>query len=119
VDPTRRSRLQDVVQQYIPAHCRRRVRVTGHDATRHWSRFEGEMYDRILLDAPCSSDRHVVAAAVAQGGKVPLGAWSLARCHQLAKLQTQVRDVYCYARCTAVTCVLPCWGLWHFCYGMS
>ena len=91
LDPARRSRLQDVINQYIPAHHRRRVRVTSHDGTRHWSRFEGEMYDRILLDAPCSSDRHVVAAAVAQGGRVSAGDWSVARCQQLAKLQTQVR----------------------------
>jgi 16S rRNA C967 or C1407 C5-methylase (RsmB/RsmF family) len=93
VDPGRRSRLQSVLLQYLPATARRRVRVTGHDAVKHFSTFDGGLYDRVLLDAPCSSDRHVVAAALEGAGVIAGTSWSLARVQQLAKLQTQVGAV--------------------------
>ena len=56
---SRRGRLKRVLESYIPNPVRERIRVTGHDATK-WCVFETEAYDRILLDAPCSSERHVL-----------------------------------------------------------
>lgn len=77
---SRRGRLKRVLESYISAPVRERIRVTGHDATK-WCVFETEAYDRILLDAPCSSERHVLNDANA------LDEWSLSRVKQLAQRQ--------------------------------
>ena len=77
---SRRGRLKRVLESYIPNPVRERIRVTGHDATK-WCVFETEAYDRILLDAPCSSERHVLHDDNA------LNDWSLSRVKQLAQRQ--------------------------------
>ena len=76
----RRGRLKRVLESYLPDEIRGRIRVTGHDATK-WCVFETEAYDRILLDAPCSSERHVLHDENA------LTDWSLSRVKQLAQRQ--------------------------------
>lgn len=76
----RRARLREVLDAYLPEAVRARVRVTGHDAAR-WALHEKDAYDRVLLDAPCSSERHVLADPKA------LAAWTPARPRQLAKRQ--------------------------------
>lgn len=70
VDGPRRVRLQKVISDYLPPSVRSSVKVTPHDGTSFWARFEAGLYDRVLLDAPCSSDRHVVQQAVA--GRRPI-----------------------------------------------
>ncbi|MDC0325195.1 RsmB/NOP family class I SAM-dependent RNA methyltransferase [bacterium] len=55
----RKERLRVVLKGYLPESIQARVRVTGHDASK-WGLYEPEYYDRILLDAPCSSERHVL-----------------------------------------------------------
>lgn len=76
----RRSRLKRVIEEYVPEAWRGSVSVTGHDATQ-WGLFEQQAYDKILLDAPCSSERHVLADPKA------LGKWSPARPKHLAVQQ--------------------------------
>jgi len=73
----RRRRLKDVISSHLPEDLRKNILVTGHDATK-WGLFEKEIYDRILLDAPCSSEEHVL--------KSPphLARWSPARTKQLS-----------------------------------
>lgn len=90
MDPNRRQRLSAVLAAYLPGSLRRRVRCTGQDAAKHWATFEAGMYDRVLLDAPCSSERHVVQQAVQAGGVVPASSWSKERCQQLAAQQLKV-----------------------------
>jgi 16S rRNA C967 or C1407 C5-methylase (RsmB/RsmF family) len=51
------------------------------------------LYDRVLLDAPCSSERHVVQAALEAGGVVSSGSWSKAHCSNLAALQLKVNAI--------------------------
>jgi hypothetical protein len=92
LDPIRRQRLGSVLAAYLPGSLRRRVRLTGHDASKHWATFEAGMYDRVLLDAPCSSERHVVQQAVQGGGAVPGSSWSKEHCKQLAAQQLKVRQ---------------------------
>lgn len=58
---TRRDRLWKVLREHLPSPLMERVRVYGHDASR-WGQHEEDAYDRILLDAPCSSERHLVQA---------------------------------------------------------
>ncbi len=73
----RRNRLLKVLDDCLPAEYRSIVKVTGHDSTT-WSLHEKDAYDRILLDAPCSSERHVLTDPSA------LSIWSPNRPKQLA-----------------------------------
>ncbi len=73
----RRARLIRVLDQHLPAELRSRVTVTGHDA-RRWGLHEKSRYDRVLLDAPCSSEAHVVSSPT------HLGNWSASRTRSLA-----------------------------------
>lgn len=73
----RRRRLRDVIETHLPPLLRENITVSGHDATR-WGLFEQNIYDRILLDAPCSSEEHVMKS------KPHLAQWSPARTRQLS-----------------------------------
>eukprot|EP01117_Protostelium_nocturnum_P015539 TRINITY_DN6042_c0_g1_i1.p1 TRINITY_DN6042_c0_g1~~TRINITY_DN6042_c0_g1_i1.p1 ORF type:complete len:383 (-),score=129.53 TRINITY_DN6042_c0_g1_i1:88-1080(-) len=57
IAPDRKRRLKQVIHDYIPKSDRDRVIITGRDATR-WE--EEDRYDRVLVDAPCSSERHLL-----------------------------------------------------------
>lgn len=76
----RKTRLLAVLDRHLGAELRQRVSVTGRDASR-WSRYEQDAYDRILLDAPCSSERHVLSSPAY------LAEWSPARIRNLAQRQ--------------------------------
>ncbi len=53
----RRRRLEQVLKSYLPEP--QVVRVTGFDGST-WGLHEKDAYDRILVDAPCSSERHLL-----------------------------------------------------------
>lgn len=53
----RRRRLWKVITEYIPENLRHCVCVTGRDGMR-WS--GSELFDKVLVDAPCSSERHLL-----------------------------------------------------------
>jgi 5-methylcytosine rRNA methyltransferase NSUN4 len=77
----RRARLRAVIEDYAPkdwieAHSK----VTGHDGMR-WCLHETEAFDRILLDAPCSGERHLLA------DPSEMSQWSPARSKNLAVRQ--------------------------------
>jgi 16S rRNA (cytosine1407-C5)-methyltransferase len=78
----RRRRLVNVLDQHLDTEHRSRVTVSGFDAAAQgrkrddWGRFGG-----ILLDAPCSSERHVIQ------NKKALETWTPARPRFLAKRQ--------------------------------
>ena len=55
----RKEKLRSVLKAYLPEEMLSRVRISGHDASK-WGLYEPDAYDRILLDAPCSSERHVL-----------------------------------------------------------
>lgn len=57
--PQRKGRLAKVVQDSLPADISERIRTSCSDAST-WCRRESENYDSVLLDAPCSSERHVL-----------------------------------------------------------
>lgn len=76
----RRRRMKRVLADYLPTSILARVRVTGHDATR-WGLHERNAYDAILIDAPCSSERHVI------GDDAALRNWSTTRVDRLAITQ--------------------------------
>lgn len=76
----RRRRLRDVLNGQLPEATRARVSVTGYDAAR-LCRIRKNRYDAILLDAPCSSERHVL------NSPRMLSEWTRARTRQLALRQ--------------------------------
>lgn len=55
----RRSRLHKVIEQCLPQEYSENITITAYDSTK-WNLFEKDAYDCILLDAPCSSERHVL-----------------------------------------------------------
>lgn len=78
----RRRRLSDVLDAHLDEDLRRRVRVSGFDAAAAGGRLsERGRFAAILLDAPCSSERHVLRDQKA------LGAWSPARIRFLSQRQ--------------------------------
>lgn len=91
LDAVRRGRLSRVLREYLPAAAAARVRVTPHDAARHWAHCEQGAFDAVLLDAPCSSDRHCLQQAAARAdGAVPRAHWSARRCRRLAGEQARL-----------------------------
>ncbi|PRP85979.1 hypothetical protein PROFUN_06101 [Planoprotostelium fungivorum] len=60
ISPDRLRRLKQVLRDYLGDEYRQRVTVTRRDAM-HWR--EEEKYHRVLLDAPCSAERHLLRDA--------------------------------------------------------
>ena len=58
--PERKHRLSTVVQTCVPPEISERVITSCSDGAT-WCTRQSECFDRILLDAPCSSERHVIA----------------------------------------------------------
>ena len=58
--PERKHRLSTVVQTCLPSEISERVITSCSDGAT-WCTRQNECFDRILLDAPCSSERHVIA----------------------------------------------------------
>lgn len=65
LSPERRDRLKKVIQQYVPRKVRDRVWITGKDGVQFGLR-EPDSFDKVLLDAPCSGERHVLENKKAQ-----------------------------------------------------
>ncbi len=64
--------------------------MTPHDSARYWARFEAKTYDCILLDAPCTSERHVMQQAADDSGKGSKLRWSVRQCEDMAALQVRL-----------------------------
>lgn len=78
----RRRRLSDVLNAHLEPDLRARVRVSGFDAAAAGGRTsERGRFGAVLLDAPCSSERHVLDDERA------LDAWTPARVKFLAQRQ--------------------------------
>ena len=56
--PERKHRLAVVVETCLPPQISARVKTSCSDGST-WCTRQSECFDRILLDAPCSSERHV------------------------------------------------------------
>lgn len=60
VSLTRRERLKKVIQQYVPRSIRDSIFVTGKDGGK-FAVTHKEQFDRILVDAPCSGEGHLLS----------------------------------------------------------
>ena len=76
----RKQRLSAVCASCLPEDIQTRVKISCSDGAK-WCLTQTECYDRILLDVPCSSERHVI-----QDEKY-LGEWSPARIKTLSMEQ--------------------------------
>jgi 16S rRNA C967 or C1407 C5-methylase (RsmB/RsmF family) len=76
----RRIRLLKVIEDHVPVDQRDRIKVTGFDGNQFGLKKPGE-YDRVLLDAPCSSERHLLQVDSSMRD------WKESRTRQLAMRQ--------------------------------
>ncbi|KAM3866390.1 5-cytosine rRNA methyltransferase NSUN4 [Diretmus argenteus] len=58
---SRTSRLKKVLHSYVPKQflTDERLRITSFDGTK-WGEIERNTFDRVLVDVPCTTDRHSV-----------------------------------------------------------
>jgi 16S rRNA (cytosine1407-C5)-methyltransferase len=78
----RRRRLEQVLDAHLDEETRRRVNVSGFDAAAlGGKKSEQGRFQALLLDAPCSSEAHVL------GKPSALAAWTAARPRFLARRQ--------------------------------
>lgn len=90
----RRARLQAVIKEYLPVEACGgpwgTVEVTGFDGTSRNHQFAPSSFDLILLDAPCSSERHVIHKHCTVGRPVPKEDWSPSRSSRNASTQASL-----------------------------
>lgn len=89
----RRFNLKKIIQDYVPRNYQAGIKVTGIDGNAFGLRFP-QHFDRVLLDAPCSSEVHVLTKTSA------LDAWNQARVKQLAHRQYSLL-------CSGLNCLKP------------
>lgn len=59
ISQERRTRLTRVLHEYVPRALRENIFVKGLDGNQYGLREPG-VYDRVLLDAPCSGEKHLL-----------------------------------------------------------
>lgn len=77
ISDSRRYKLKNIINSYLPDDIRSHIKVSGEDGSKFGIR-KKDTFDRILLDAPCSSEAHILSSPKA------LSNWSPARSRQLA-----------------------------------
>lgn len=92
----RRDRLTKVIQNYVSREVRNFIHVKGKDGGKY-ALTHKNYFDKILVDAPCSGERHLLE------NKKELAEWSISRSKKLAQRQ--------YALLTAALLALKPGGL--------
>ncbi|NXK55155.1 NSUN4 methyltransferase, partial [Chauna torquata] len=59
VSISRTKRLHQILNSYVPKNIRESVSVTSYDG-RDWGELEGGTFHKVLVDVPCTTDRHSV-----------------------------------------------------------
>ncbi len=80
ISADRRNRLVKVLDEHLSPERRANIKVSAYDASK-MPKYKQNAYERILLDAPCSSERHVL-----QNEKY-LNQWTESRVKSLAQRQ--------------------------------
>lgn len=80
ISANRRDKLKSVIQNYVPKEFREKVFIKGKDGTRYGINF-ADTFDKILVDAPCSGEKHILNSTT------ELARWSPKRTKRLAKTQ--------------------------------
>lgn len=100
----RRRRLKEVLETHCNTTLRSTITVSGFDAARAGSKkTEHHRFSGILLDVPCSSERHVINDANARA------LWTPARIENLSQRQwALLSSAYLLAKETAVIAYVTC-----------
>ena len=80
ISAARRDKLKNVIRTYIPEIFREKIFIKGKDGVRY-GLMHPDFFDAILLDAPCSGERHLLHE------QKELDKWSIKRTKRLAKTQ--------------------------------
>jgi len=80
ISEPRRQRLKKVIQQYVPRDVRDHVSISGKDGGL-FALSHKQYFDRILVDAPCSGERHLLQ------NQKELSLWTENRSKKLAQRQ--------------------------------
>ncbi|NWS74869.1 NSUN4 methyltransferase, partial [Crotophaga sulcirostris] len=59
ISVSRTKRLHQILHSYVPSKIRETVSVTSYDG-RDWGQVEGGTFHKVLVDVPCTTDRHSV-----------------------------------------------------------
>ncbi|XP_051481664.1 5-methylcytosine rRNA methyltransferase NSUN4 [Apus apus] len=59
VSVSRTKRLYQILQSYVPREIRETVSITSYDG-RDWGQLESGTFHKVLVDVPCTTDRHSV-----------------------------------------------------------
>ncbi|NXG61587.1 NSUN4 methyltransferase, partial [Hemiprocne comata] len=59
VSVSRTKRLHQILRSYVPKEIRETVSITSYDG-RDWGQLEGGTFHKVLVDVPCTTDRHSV-----------------------------------------------------------
>ncbi|KPI43972.1 putative methyltransferase NSUN3 [Cyphellophora attinorum] len=88
LDSARNKRLTTNLRSYLPADFN--FKVLKLDGTDKRAAFPNKQYDRVLVDAPCSSERHIVHKHATNPGAVEMMNWKASHSKTLAKTQTEL-----------------------------
>lgn len=98
----RKRRLDTVIKTCLPESISQRIKTSCSDGAL-WCKKESEVYQRILLDAPCSSERHVIVDpkylnewSAARIKTVSMEQWALLSC---AYRLLEVGGILLYSTC--------------------
>lgn len=80
ISPNRRQKLKTVIGEYVPKEYRKRVHIKGKDGLKYGLMYPNT-FDKILLDAPCSGEKHIL------NSPKEMEKWSVKRSQRLAKTQ--------------------------------
>lgn len=89
----RRMTLLQILRQYVPDSNAYKYKVTGFNAEK-WGLFEKDVYDKVLVDAPCSGEKYLLRHPN------EMAKWSRTRSERLARRQYTIL-------CAALTAVKP------------
>lgn len=85
-DRTRFRRLSENIKLYLPNLGASHLRLTNLDGCAANAHSNGQLgYDKVLVDAPCSSERHVIHESSRD-----LGSWRPGSSKRLAQTQTEL-----------------------------
>lgn len=80
ISNNRRTKLKSVIKKYVPKDDQNKIFIKGKDAIKYGMQYPNT-FDKILLDAPCSGEKHLLH------NLKELSKWSPKRTKKLAKTQ--------------------------------
>ena len=80
ISQARRVKLKSVIKKHVPLDRQNLIYIKGRDATQYGIKFPNT-FDKILVDAPCSGERHLLHSPT------ELAKWSSKRTKRLAQTQ--------------------------------